>query len=328
MANKNALNQVNNTDVSVLVPENIGKGLEFNPKNSQYDVAISSDNGNLLTLRNNGLYYGIEAPPDTSNLYVSSSKGNDSNKGTKDSPLRTIREAFRRNSQGQFFTVNLYENDEHEWRSSWGKFNNYAWTIQPYGEVFERVYADNPVLTIQWARSKQIKRPTIKFVFDRPSAVSTLFLGNIQDIFQQQCIINSCILKIDNSKNSEYTGRAARSIFGDASGIIKIWLRGCEIYTIDNTYLFNVGALSNIVVDHCKVFPSSTGKFCYIEQQGACILGFRAMSNSSTMKNEKITGNNAQGVPTSLTSNGITKTDEFLATFGGKTTVQDIGIIT
>lgn len=53
-------------------------------------IPISPDGGNLLENRGNGLYYGMQAPPDIANLYISTSLGNDNNSGTKDAPLRTL----------------------------------------------------------------------------------------------------------------------------------------------------------------------------------------------------------------------------------------------
>lgn len=84
---------------------------------AQYaQVDLSSDAGNLLTQRDNGLYYGIEAPPNVSNLYVSTSLGNDNNAGTKASPLKTISAALAKVSgdvssniylrAGEVFTMN------------------------------------------------------------------------------------------------------------------------------------------------------------------------------------------------------------------------------
>ena len=57
-------------------------------------VAVSPDNGNLLQERANGLYYGIEAPADLSNLYVDSLLGDDTNAGTEVAPFLTLNKAL------------------------------------------------------------------------------------------------------------------------------------------------------------------------------------------------------------------------------------------
>ena len=59
---------------------------------------VSPDAGNLIQCRPNGHYYGIEAPADTRNLYFDPATGNNSNAGTKASPLKTMDEGFRRNN--------------------------------------------------------------------------------------------------------------------------------------------------------------------------------------------------------------------------------------
>ena len=53
-------------------------------------IPISQDGGNLLENRGNGLYYGMQAPPDIANLYISGHYGDDTNLGTKDTPLKTL----------------------------------------------------------------------------------------------------------------------------------------------------------------------------------------------------------------------------------------------
>ena len=61
------------------------------------DVPFKSDDeGNLLQLRNNGMYYGIEAPPDLRSQYIDSVVGDDNNPGTYDRPLKTVLEAYKR----------------------------------------------------------------------------------------------------------------------------------------------------------------------------------------------------------------------------------------
>lgn len=69
-------------------------------------VQISPDGGNMLQVRDNGLYYGTVAPADISSLYVSTSLGNDSNAGTRAAPLKTIEAALdiirERNAPGAY----------------------------------------------------------------------------------------------------------------------------------------------------------------------------------------------------------------------------------
>ena len=57
-------------------------------------LKVSPDSGNLIEKRANGLYYGIQAPADLTNLYVDAVGGNDKNPGTKALPFKTLQKAL------------------------------------------------------------------------------------------------------------------------------------------------------------------------------------------------------------------------------------------
>lgn len=81
-----------------------GDGTKANPLN----VKLSPDSGNLLSLRDNGLYYGTQAAADVSTLYIDPGAGNDSNVGnTPQAPLKTLSEASRRVRADQTSTFAL-----------------------------------------------------------------------------------------------------------------------------------------------------------------------------------------------------------------------------
>lgn len=108
MPNKNAKNAVNAPDVHVVAPSNMGKGLAYNETTKQYDVTISKslqivdnevgvkvspDAGNLLELRENGIYYGSLA--EQSDFYVDAIGGDDdTGKGSIEKPFRTLNKAL------------------------------------------------------------------------------------------------------------------------------------------------------------------------------------------------------------------------------------------
>lgn len=93
----------------------------------QYKVKVSTQPGNLLEMRADGLYYGIEAPPDLANLYVSTSLGNDGNPGTRERPLKTINEALRRipNAPQTF----------HIWLKEGEQFDVYGYNPRPLSKI-------------------------------------------------------------------------------------------------------------------------------------------------------------------------------------------------
>ena len=94
------------------------KGSDFTNDNSNnaqgIGIRISQQYGNLLEGRDDGLYYGIEAPPDLANLYVSNG-GDDNASGTRANPLRTLEAALNRiPNSPQFFTIHLHEGHSFE----------------------------------------------------------------------------------------------------------------------------------------------------------------------------------------------------------------------
>lgn len=65
--------------------------------NNRLRTQISSDPGNLIQVRNNGLYYGSNPPANVGKLYVDAVSGDDSNNGlTRETPIKTFEEAIRR----------------------------------------------------------------------------------------------------------------------------------------------------------------------------------------------------------------------------------------
>lgn len=78
-------------------------------------IPLSSGSGNLLEVRDDGLYYGIQAPADISNLYVDSTGGLDTNAGTKAAPLKTIAAALSKVRADQSNTIHLRAGRRYAW---------------------------------------------------------------------------------------------------------------------------------------------------------------------------------------------------------------------
>lgn len=67
---------------------------------------VSVDTGNLLEMRPDGIYYGIQAPADKSNIYVDCVDGNDTTgDGTKAKPYKTLNKALLESPQSQSNTI-------------------------------------------------------------------------------------------------------------------------------------------------------------------------------------------------------------------------------
>ena len=105
--------------VTVVTPDNMGKGVWYNPTTHKYEVKLSGISGNLLSLRDDGLYYGTKAKPNLENLYVDAVNGVDQNPdevqgvGTQSNPLRTIAYAMSLLEYGKQHNIFLHESQDH-----------------------------------------------------------------------------------------------------------------------------------------------------------------------------------------------------------------------
>ena len=105
-------------------------------------VRISPQGGNLLEKRHDGLYYGIQAPPDLANLYVSNS-GDDGAVGSRANPLRTLEEALRRIPNApQHFTIHLHEGHSFELHNKHFKELSHI-QIRQYGPQTDSTHPDS-----------------------------------------------------------------------------------------------------------------------------------------------------------------------------------------
>lgn len=229
-------------------------------------IKLSSDAGNLLQKRNNGLYYGIEAPPDTRNLYVSSSMGDDSNKGTRAEPLKTIREAYRRNQVGTTFTVNLYEDDTHPIHGSWRTFmDGKRGSWRPYGTAYDAaVQRVNPG-SGQIAYSQEVRKPVVKVVYDGTVRVGATdyaranFLRDLAPVGGQQSFQN---IVFDMNSDSPYPlfNHWQTAWFGWDTMCPNLFFSGCHFITKNNVALIGVGQSATISFNWCS-FDNSNGGY-------------------------------------------------------------------
>lgn len=276
-------------------------------------IRLSSDEGNLLQQRKNGLYYGIEAAPDTANLYVSSTMGDDGNTGTRTSPLRTIVEAARRNSIGTKFNIYLYETDVHEWRGSWGPaFTGKLFTVRPYGPVADDVQRRNPRRSLQWLRSRELIRPTIRFKYD-----GSVTLGNTDHEFNKMSYTSSPVTGsyILYGIVLDYTDTEGKDLalaynelttFGYHDSACNITAVGCDFILDNHAGLFSVGASCDIALDACNL-NYERGNFLG-EVTG------RGFINLTVINTSQADGREVQGTPagqTPLTLRATSASTEF-----------------
>ncbi|MBC8952943.1 hypothetical protein [Xenorhabdus sp. PB62.4] len=135
VANANVMNTlINNLNNKIAVSTNgtlSGNGTAASP----LSVVLSPDEGNLLTLRPNGVYYGQQASADVSNLYVDSVAGDDKNQGTQAQPLKTLATAINKVREDQSNNIYLRCGGEYLW-PSFAVSNGATRKIQAYGDPY------------------------------------------------------------------------------------------------------------------------------------------------------------------------------------------------
>lgn len=103
-------------------------------------VKLSSDTGNLIEKRDNGLYYGITAPPNLQDIFVDAINGLDSNPGTRAQPMQTIQAALALGAKGLNRNLWLYEQQTHYVDpNNRAMFRGGSWLFGPYGPLTDQL---------------------------------------------------------------------------------------------------------------------------------------------------------------------------------------------
>lgn len=152
-----------------------GTGMGLN-SDGKLSVLRSPDAGNLLEVRENGIYYGVVAQQE--NWYVDSFSGNDDNKGTKDAPLKTLYGLHKKLKNGTY-NYNIYLKEGGTYPVMNTETNEYAnlfrhltvvssITVRVYGDIFDGVLNSSEQHQANGGHYqpfaiKEIQRPTIQF---------------------------------------------------------------------------------------------------------------------------------------------------------------------
>ncbi|MBE2895707.1 hypothetical protein HPC38_02285 [Pasteurellaceae bacterium HPA106] len=109
------------------------KAVQYDNERKMHEVAdkldkglipLSQDGGNLIEMRNDGLYYGTVAPKELRDIYVSSVSGSDfSGDGSRSKPFKTLRKALSMVPSYLSYNVHLKAGETFIWTSD---ENNYA----------------------------------------------------------------------------------------------------------------------------------------------------------------------------------------------------------
>ena len=134
----------------------------------------SSDAGNLLQCRADGLYYGVTPPADVANQYVDPINGMDTNSGSRASPLRTIMKAIDKLPSGTHGTIHLIDNATHYFPSSQRKYLDKDVDMYPYGAATDAAQAtwDAPLSSWYWLGWQNSPKADIAFVYDEGRGIA------------------------------------------------------------------------------------------------------------------------------------------------------------
>jgi len=127
--------------VTGVTPDNMSDK-SFNFENNKYEVAISKQPNNMLSMREDGLYYGTT--PIRNSFYVDYLNGSDSNDGSKQAPFKTVGKALSSVEASTIgTTILLKEEQKHYFTTGeaglqWGA--NASYTIRAYGSKFDAIY--------------------------------------------------------------------------------------------------------------------------------------------------------------------------------------------
>lgn len=126
-----------------------GVSIYTNRKALMTGARLSADANNLIELRDDGLYYGTEAPDAIKYMYVDSVSGLDTNIGSRAAPVRTIKEALRRGTRG--INRYLYLREQQTFIVDPADpiaFRGGSWYVAPYGPLCDAlppVPGDSPL---------------------------------------------------------------------------------------------------------------------------------------------------------------------------------------
>lgn len=229
-------------DYPVVIPDNMGKGHSWNSTTNQYDIdvrdangvklnpdgsvglAVSTDAGNLIQLRDNGVYYGISPKPNVQKLYLAND-GNDSNDGTRESPLATVGEALRRivasNSVGSF-TIALKAG--HTFRFPDDRVNFWYGTMTInfvfWGDSIYQDWDTNHGATYEPAAASDLNRPTL--IFGSYSTQGVTILSGFADVDELSFYGLNVNFDFQQDSTGGYWGNYAKSQLIFKGCVIKV----------------------------------------------------------------------------------------------------------
>lgn len=201
-------------------------------------VKASTDVGNLIQLRDNGIYYGVEAPADISQLYVDSLLGDDNNDGTQLSPFLTLGKAMTKVNGISRQTIYLKAGDDRpDYVLSVGRTittNGYL-TFIAYGDPYidgaindanqALVSADPNFRIYAGLGALPIQRPRIRPIYDYVPQTNQCVSIRVRLINGAACDFIACeilLAALDPDSTSTAANTSNALINGDSSSTLTL----------------------------------------------------------------------------------------------------------
>nr|DAE98529.1 MAG TPA: asparaginyl-tRNA synthetase [Bacteriophage sp.] len=201
-----------------------GVTISGNGNEQALKVKLSKQSGNMLEVRDDGIYYGQAPKADLSNLYVSND-GDDSNIGTREKPLRTIQAAVDRTENQQvLYHIHLHENHEFDWVYS--NRGNASYIFSAYGDLIDSQYPDYTSKNAYYRgyAAKDYPRPVINVrVQHRNARITRMYL------IAERVTFRGVRLNVWN----KFEGQDSKDISGSFTGAVDckdlVQIHGCVV---------------------------------------------------------------------------------------------------
>lgn len=209
---------------------------------------VSAGAGNLIQLRTDGVYYGIQPPANFTAQYVSSSTGDDTNPGTALSPLKTIQKAISNLPDGTMGSIYLYAGDT---------FHTYTTAVT------DTVNTLSFSQTVSLLGELNIGNRQIVFYPYNDTAVDTInAYNNANNTQYDPYVVNEINYPIVSFTISDLTDQPYALTIGFTVGQAgSISFNGCKLYVGKATGLSTqsaaFGGLGNITFSGCRIILSN-----------------------------------------------------------------------
>lgn len=241
------------TDVKVVTPANMGKGIKWNASTKKYEVDIAPDQPiginrmgqlelrisdierNVLRLRDGKLFMSLDPNDYAQRFYVHGTRGSDNNDGSFERPFRTFNKAIEMTKNiVSYVDIFLYKDLTYDYPALNNRFkHNIRLTIHAYdennrdGSVTGYPYRVPTNAYYRGHIARSYPRPTLRIRVLEDASNNGAFTRQV--LYVKRLVahgiifdINDTAPRIDDSKSGSFDG-----IFGDQVEMSELY--GCTI---------------------------------------------------------------------------------------------------